>query len=38
MSTEFFQFSPDNTEIIALKDFNFASKISVNARIGIFID
>ena len=38
MSTEFFQFGPDNTEIIALKDFNFASKISVNARIGIFID
>ena len=38
MSTEFFQFGPDNTEIIALKDFNFASKISVNTGILIFID
>ena len=38
MSTEFFQFGPDNTEIIALKDFNFALKISVNARTGILID
>ena len=28
MSTEFFQFGPDNTEIIALKDFNFPSKNS----------